>query len=345
MINDALSPTTPYVTLPTDQINYMRNSVKAVVDAYDGSVTLYEWDTDDPILKAWESAFPDTVLSQDQIPSALLAHLRYPEDMFKVQRYQYARYHVRNAGYFFQARGLWQVSPDAVRKDENQAPIRMFIPDPQTDTPTWSLTSSYVPNGKSTLAGFISADSDPTTPDYGSITVEQPRDENVPGPAQAYGQLINDARITRKTQAFRLGGAQPSYGNVVTVPLAGGPMYVVPVYATREGASTSSYLTLRYVMVSFGAKTGIGDTLVDAISDMIGTTPPDTTPPENPGGGNKGDHHNGKDAMTKAQALLEQAQRDFDAADQAFQDGKFAKYVQLNHQARVEVAKALNLLQ
>jgi uncharacterized membrane protein (UPF0182 family) len=332
-------------TLPTDQINYMRNAVKATVDAYTGEVKLYEWDTDDPILKAWESAFPDTVLSQDQIPSALLAHLRYPEDMFKVQRYQYARYHVRNAGYFFQARGLWQVSPDAVRKDENQAPIRMFSPDPETGDPVWSLTSSYVPNNNSNLAATISADSDPTTPDYGSITVEQPRDENVPGPAQAYGQLINDARITRKTQAFRLGGAQPSYGNVVTVPLAGGPMYVVPVYATREGASTSSYLTLRYVMVSFGAKTGIGDTLVDAISDMIGTTPPDTTPPENPGGGNKGDHHNGKDAMAKAQALLEQAQRDFDAADQAFQDGKFAKYVQLNHQARVEVAKALNLLQ
>jgi uncharacterized protein len=332
-------------TLPTDQINYMRNAVKATVDAYSGEVKLYEWDTEDPILKAWESVFPNTVLSQDQIPSELLAHLRYPEDMFKVQRYQYARYHVLDAGDFFQAKGVWQVSPDAVIKDENQAPIRMFTPDPETGDLTWALTSSYVPNNKSNLAGFITADSDPTTPDYGTITVEQPRDENVPGPAQAYGQLINDARITKKTQAFRLGGAQPSYGNVVTVPLAGGPMYVVPVYATREGTSTSSYLTLRYVMVSFGAKTGIGDTLVDAITDMVGTTPPDTTPPDsNPGGHNNGDH-NGKNAMARAQTLLERAQRDFDAADQALQDGRAAEWVRLNHQARAEVAKALNLLQ
>jgi uncharacterized protein len=332
-------------TLPTDQINYMRNAVKATVDAYTGEVKLYAWDAEDPILKAWESAFPNTVLGRDQIPSALLAHLRYPEDMFKVQRYQYARYHVTDASDFFQANGLWQVSPDAVRKDENQAPIRMFTTDPETGATTWSLTSSFVPNNKSNLAGFMSVVSDPTKPDYGSITVEEPPDQNVPGPAQAYGQLLNDARITRKIQSFRLGGAEASYGNVVTVPLAGGPMYVVPVYATREGTSTSSYLTLRSVMVSFGAKTGIGDTLVDAISDMVGTTPPDTGPPVNPGGNNGGHHHGGKTAMEKAQTLLQKAQQDFDAADQALQDGKGAEWVRLNHKARAEVARALNLLQ
>jgi uncharacterized membrane protein (UPF0182 family) len=335
-------------TLPTDQINYMRNAVKATVDAYTGDVKLYAWDTTDPILKAWESAFPNTVLDKTQIPSALLAHLRYPEDMFKVQRYQYARYHVLDSNDFFQANRVWQVSPDAVRKDENQAPIRMFTPDPETGEPTWSLTSSYVPNNKSNLAGFVTANSDPTKPGYGTITVEQPRGENVPGPAQAYGQLVNDPRISRKIQSFRLGDAQPQYGNVVTVPLAGGPMYVVPVYATREGASTSSYLTLRYVMVSFGSKVGIGDTLVRAITDMVGATPPQTGPPDTgppPDNGNgKGNDNQVKNRMEKAQALLEQAQRDFDAADQAFTDGKFAQYVKLNHKARAEVAKALNLL-
>ena len=253
-------------TLPTDQINYMRNAVKATVDAYTGEVKLYAWDDTDPILKAWESAFPNTVLGRDQIPSELLAHLRYPEDMFKVQRFQYARYHVTDSNDFFQAQQQWQVSPDAVRKDENQAPIRMFIPDPETGKLTWSLTSSYVPNNKTNLAGFVTADSDPTSPGYGKITVERPRSENVPGPAQAYGQLINDPRITSKTQSFRLGDASPSYGNVVSVPLPGGMMYAVPVYATREGASSSSYRTLRYVMVSFGGQVGIGDTLVNAIS-------------------------------------------------------------------------------
>jgi uncharacterized membrane protein (UPF0182 family) len=334
-------------TLPTDQINYMRNAVKATVDAYTGEVKLYAWDETDPILQAWESAFPNTVLDRDQIPSALLPHLRYPEDMFKVQRFQYARYHVEDPSDFFQANNQWQVAPDAVRKDENQAPIRMFVPDPQTGDMTWSLTSSYVPNNKTNLAGFITADSDPTTSDYGTVTVEQPRGDNVPGPAQAFSQLISDPHITSKTQSFRLGDASPLYGNVVSVPLPGGLMYVVPVYATRQQTSTSSYRTLRYVMVSFGSKVGIGESLVDAITDMVGTTPPDTgngNPGSNNGDGNGNNQKPGKGTTAKALSLLEQAQRDFDAADRAQAAGRGADWIRLTHKARAEVAKALNLL-
>jgi uncharacterized protein len=252
---------------------------------------------------------------------------------------------VTNSDDFFSAENVGQVSPDAVIKDENQAPIRMFVPDADTGKPTWSLTSSYVPNNRTNLAAFVSADSDPTTPGYGTITVERPNTANLPGPAQAYGQLISDPRISRKTQSFRLGDATPQYGNVVSVPLAGGLMYVVPVYATREQTSTSSYLTLRYVMVSFGSKVGIGDTLVGAISDMTGSTPPpnDSGNP-NGGGNNNGNGQPDKGAMAQAHALLEKAQRHFDAADQALKDGKGAAWVRLNHQARVEVARALNLL-
>ncbi len=341
MTTDVVNQPPGVRTLPTDQINYMRNAVKATVDAYTGEVKIYAWDETDPILRAWESAFPNTVLDRDQIPSDLLAHLRYPEDMFKVQRFQYARYHVTDSNTFYQANNQWQVSPDAVRKDENQAPIRMFTPNPQTGDQTWSLTSSYVPNNKTNLSGFITADSDPTTPDYGTISVEQPRSENVPGPAQAYSNLVSDPRITHKVQSFRL-VATPSYGNVVSVPLAGGLMYVVPVYATRQQTSTSSYLSLRYVMVSFGQKVGIGDTLVDAIADMVGTA----APPDNTGdNGNNGTHHpHAKGAMAKAHALLEKAQADFAAADEALANGKAADWVRLNHKARAEVAKALNLL-
>jgi uncharacterized protein len=350
MTSDAIGRPPGVRTLPTDQINYMRNAVKATVDAYTGKVTLYAWDESDPILQAWRSAFPGTVLDQDQIPSDLLPHLRYPEDMFKVQRYQYARYHVTDAKDFFQAQKQWQVSPDARQKDENQAPVRMFTRDPQTGNETWSLTSSYVPNGRTNLSGFVSANSDPTTPDYGAITVEQPRDANLPGPAQAFSQLISDPRITRKTQAFLLGGANPSYGNVVSVPLSSGLMYVVPVYAERQQTSTSSYLTLRYVMVSYGSKVGIGDTLVSAIDDMVGTAGPPADGGNNGNNGNNNGNNgnNGQNsdqgAMAKAHRLLQKAQRDFDAADQALQDGKGAEWVRLNHRARAEVAQALNLL-
>ena len=111
MIQDALQVDTGLQTLPTDEINYMRNAVKATVDAYSGEVTLYAWDEDDPMLKAWMGAFPDTVKDKSEMSDQLLEHVRYPEDLFKVQRYQYARYHVDNASDWYQNNDRWEV-PD-----------------------------------------------------------------------------------------------------------------------------------------------------------------------------------------------------------------------------------------
>jgi uncharacterized membrane protein (UPF0182 family) len=340
MTTDSVSqPSGPH-TLPTDQINYMRNAVKATVDAYTGQVTLYAWDDSDPILRAWRSAFPGTVQDSDQIPPDLMAHLRYPEEMFKVQRYQYQKYHVTDAIGFSQGTSQWQVSldPRPNISDKFQTPVRMFTTDPRTGEQTWSLTSNFVPRGKANLVGFVSADSDATSPDYGKILVEQPHNQNVPGPGQAFSNLISDPRISRKTQRFKLGDATPQYGNVVAVPLGSQVMYVVPVYATRAVSDSASSLALRYVMVAYGTQVGIGDTLVHAITDMAGAAPP---PPQHPGGGQQ---QTGKGALAKARALLAKAERDFDAADQALQQGHGAQWVKLNHQARAEVAKALNLL-
>ena len=168
---------------------------------------------------------------------------------------------------------------------------------------------------------------------------QEPPDANVPGPGQVQSTLLTNPRITRKTQSFRLGDATPSYGNLLSVPLSSGLMYVEPVYAARVLSDSASLLTLRYILVSYNGRVGIGDTLVHAISDMSGGgggTPPNNPPPTK--------HHHGKGDTAKARALLERAQRDFDAADQALQQGKAAEWVRLSHQARAEVARALNLL-
>ncbi len=339
MTTDSLSAPSGVRTLPSDQINYVRNAVKATVDAYSGKVTLYAWDDSDPILKAWRNAFPDSVEDKDQIPADLMSHLRYPEDMFKVQRFQYAKYHVTDATDLYQASNQWAVPEDPVRTGSAQTPVRMYSRDPETGQPVWSLLSNYVPRGKSNLVGVVAADSDATSPDYGKILVEQPRSDNVPGPTQAYNNLISDPQITRKTQKFKLGDATTQYGSVISVPLSSGLMYVVPVYATRLQSDATSYLTLRYVMVQYGTDVGIGDTLVDAITDMAGAAPPPTqTPP-------KGNQQPTQGDRAKARSLLEQAQSDFAAADQALQQGKASEWVRLGHKARVEVARALNLLQ
>ena len=120
---------------------------------------------------------------------------------------------------------------DPVRTGNSQTPIRMYSRDPVTGDQVWSLISSYVPRNKSNLVGVVAADSDPTSKDYGRILVEEPRTDNVPGPTQAYNNLISDPQITRKTQKFKLGDATTQYGSVTSVPLSSGLMYVVPVYA------------------------------------------------------------------------------------------------------------------
>ena len=124
MTDDSLQEDAGLQTLPTDEINYMRNAVKATVDAYDGTVTLYEWDADDPILKAWMGAFPDTVVPTSEIDEELMAHLRYPEDLFKVQRYQFARYHVEEASDWYQGSDRWEVprGPELVARPAAAVP-------------------------------------------------------------------------------------------------------------------------------------------------------------------------------------------------------------------------------
>ena len=130
MTDDSLQDTTGLRTLPTDEINYMRNAVKATVDAYDGTVKLYAWDESDPILKAWRSAFPGTVQPKEDIPAALLEHLRYPEDLFKVQRYQFARYHVTDSGDFYEGNNRWEVPEDPDVNGHLQPPYRLFVDQP-----------------------------------------------------------------------------------------------------------------------------------------------------------------------------------------------------------------------
>ena len=245
-----------------------------------------------------------------------------------MQRFQYARYHVTDPNDFFNANHQWQVSPDAVAQGtEPGADPDVHARPRRPGSETWSLTSSYVPNNKTNLAGFVTADSDPTTPDYGTITVEEPRSENVPGPAQAYSQLISDPQITRKTQSFRLGDATPQYGNVVSVPLAVRPdvrrtgvrdaaadlVVVVPHPALRDGVLRHEGRDRRHPRRRHHRHGRHHPTARHTATATATTTTVART--------------TGKGAMAKAHALLEKAQADFAAADQALAEGKGAEWV------------------
>lgn len=286
MIDDSQQQDTGLQTIPTDEINYMRSAVKATVDAYDGTVTLYEWDTSDPILKTWMKVFPESVTPNTEIPAELKSHLRYPEDLFKVQRYQLARYHVTDAGEFYSANNRWEVPEDPnAQRQVFQPPYRLFSTGVD-GTNDWSLTSVFVPRGKGTLASYVQVNSDANSPNFGKLRLLEMTDANTPGPGQVANQMQQEKDVVDALTPYRVQGATPPrFGNLLTLPVEGGLIYIQPVYAVRT-TGASAFPILQFVIVKYGEQVGIGQNLAEALGDVLdvdlGTGQP-TPPPVEPG--------------------------------------------------------------
>jgi uncharacterized membrane protein (UPF0182 family) len=346
MTDDSLQDTTGLATLPTDEINYMRNAVKATVDAYDGTVTLYEWDEQDPILKAWMGAFPDTVKDRSEISDELEQHLRYPEDLFKVQRYQYARYHITDENDWYQGNDRWAVPKDPNSTSNLQPPYRLFVDETPADDAstvsdeTWSLTSTFVPFGKNNLASFVSVNSDAESSDYGKITVRELTDQNTQGPALIANEFNNDDDVRARLLPFSSGQSPPLFGNLLTLPVRDGLIYVEPVYAVRN--ADSGYPILRFVLVSYGEQVGIGETMTEALADALGVDNIATPDPE-PGGEPDPEPNPDLTVNQQIRALLAQAQTAFDAAQAALDDGNLGTYKDENDKAARLVQQAIDL--
>ncbi len=343
MVRDSLQPRAAYATLPTDEINYIRNSVKAVVDAYDGTVTLYEWDTKDPILKAWSSAFPGIVKPKTAIPTDLRAHMRYPEDLFKVQRYMLAKYHVTQPKTFYEGSDQWAVPQDPSDKAQKQPPYRLSVRTPSGGAePVFSLTSVYVPQKRENLAAFISVDADAAQSDYGKIRILRlPGSTQIPGPSQIANQFGADQEIQDARLAFTRTNSKVVDGNLLTLPVGDGLLYVQPLYTLRESGE-GRYPVLRYVLVSFGKEVGFGPTLTAALDDVLGKINPGTAPVSEPGGGQQpGGGTQQPSTGGDVQALLQQAEDAFNEAQRALQNGDLAAYAEANNRARDLVAEAL----
>ena len=342
MTSDALSPNTTYATLPTDEINYMRNSVKAVVDAYDGSVTLYEWDSKDPLLKAWEGAFPGIVKPKSDMSANLLAHMRYPEDLFKVQRNMLATYHVQNPKTFYDGTDQWKVPEDPENKANKQPPYRLSVKTPSGGPePVFSLTSVFVPQKRQNLASFISVDADAGQDDYGTIRILRlPSNTQIPGPSQIANLFGADSDIQDSLLAFTRTNSTALFGNLLTLPVGDGLLYVQPLYTQRK-TGEGRYPVLRYVLVSFGEKVGIGNTLSEALNDVLGIagdTPTGDGTTETPGGGGT---PTGGAVSGDVRQLLSQAEAKFAAAQKALQAGDLEGYAKAQDEARTLVQQAL----
>ncbi len=352
MTSDALDSGNEFRTLPTDEINYMRNAVKATVDAYDGTVTLYAWDEADPLLDAWRAAFPGTVKDRDEIPADLLEHMRYPEDLFKVQRFQLARYHVTDASDFYENNDRWEVAKDPETAGKLQPPYRLSVRTPSgSDEPVFSLTSVYTPFRRDNLASFVSVDADASNEDYGTLRVlTLPGNTQIPGPGQIANQFGSNTTIQNElAKLTRNANVRVLNGNLLTLPVGvtddnsdGGLLYVQPLYAVRSGTSTANYPVLQYVLVSLGSRSGIGESVAEAVADVLGIDsledPPPAQPddPEQPDAGGQPD---GQPATVVQ--LLRRADAQFKAAETALADGDLAGYAEATKRAERLVQRAL----
>ncbi|MCV7210990.1 UPF0182 family protein [Mycolicibacterium canariasense] len=280
--------------LPDKQVSYIRNSVKATVDAYDGTVTLYAQDENDPVLKAWMAVFPGTVKPKSDISPELQAHLRYPEDLFKVQRQLLARYHVNDPVTFFSTSDFWDVPLDPnPTASSYQPPYYIVAKDiAQNDnSSSFQLTSAMNRFRRDFLAAYISASSDPAT--YGKITVLTIPGQ-VNGPKLAFNAISTDTAVSQDLGVIgRDNQNRIRWGNLLTLPVSdGGLLYVAPVYAS-PGASdaASSYPRLIRVAMMYNDKVGYGPTVGDALTEIFGQgaaatatgpAPTDAKPPASP---------------------------------------------------------------
>jgi uncharacterized protein len=322
-------------------ISYIRNSVKATVDAYDGTVTLYAIDDKDPVLKTWQKVFPGTVRSGSEVPEALKAHFRYPEDLFKVQRELLKKYHVSNPQEFFSTQTFWDVPTDPT-KDGNSAgkqpPYYVYAQAPGQSRPTFQLTSAMTLFERQFLAAWVSVSSDPH--DYGTIRVlklpttgsQNAPEQQAEGPVQVQNRFQTTPSVAQQQTLYRNNSVTVTFGNLLTLPIAGGLLYVEPMYIQRNDAN--SFPQLARVLVAYGDRVGFEPTVQGALDAVFGkgtgavatptqegqppatTTPPPTSTPPPAAGGTSPELDEAIRAMDAAVAK----------AQTALQAGNFEEY-------------------
>jgi len=360
---DSLTARTSSVqALQAGQVNYMRNSVKATVDAFDGSVKLYAWDSTDPLLKAWSKAFGGTVRPISEISGDLMAHVRYPEDLFKVQRNLMATYHVTDPGAYYGGQDFWTIPNDPTQTQiVDQPPYYLSIAMPGVSTPSFSLTTTFMPTGnRPVLAGFMAADANAgnvagkRSPGYGVLRMlELPRDTTVKGPGQVQNDIessnISSPRFTLTLSQFlnnnRTQDSQIALGNLLTLPVGGGLLYVEPIYVSAK--TTSSFPLARAIVVAFGNQLAWSDTLQGALDGLFGGsagvatadsgTTPTATPPPTTGGTGAGVTPS-TPALKAALAAIQKAYTD---GQTALKSGDFAAYGQAQKRLQAAIADAV----
>ena len=343
--------------LPLSGFNYIRNSVKATVDAFDGTITLYVVDESDPLVAAWRGVFPDLFTDADEIPPGLHEHFRYPQDLFKIQSELYLDYHMVDVTQFFQRNDAWSIpsDPSTIRRIEllrgdqivgaeaafldyleEMLPYYLLMTLPGEDDTSYVLLQPYNPLEKPNMSAFLIADSSPER--YGRlIDYRMPQGSLVEGTGQVGNRIDQDDEISQQFTLWRGQGSSVVLGDMLVVPVDESVLYVQPVYLEAEQGGLPEF---RRVVVVHGDDIEWDDTLDGALAKIFGaddrpaptpdeegveTPPPEETTPL-PG---------------TVQELLSEASDAFDQADDALRSGNLAEYQRLIERAAELVQEAL----
>jgi uncharacterized membrane protein (UPF0182 family) len=332
--------------LPQQEVNYMRNSVKAVIDAYDGSVTYYA-DLDEPIMQGWDRAFPGVFRPIADAPEELRSHFRYPENLFQAQAFQYANYHVEDPAAFYRKQDFWEVPGDptqqgAVGIGGSPSPAqetngRKLLPSyqlmrlPGDPEERFHLVIPFQPENRLNMVGWMAANSDPDG--YGELVAfTLPPGRDVDGPGLVFSRVNADEDFSEARTLLGTGGSEIQFGDLLTIPIEDSILYVLPVYVRAAGDSAVPKLEL--VLVVNGTTVTVEGSLPEAIEGATGAVSGEEPPPD----GGEGT------VQQQIERLLSQAVAHFAAAEEALRAGDLARYQSEQEQAQALVEQANELL-
>lgn len=292
----------PYAERATGlDVNYIRNSVKVTVDAYDGTTTLYAFDTTDPVLRAYRTIFPEMFADASKIPAGIRAHLRYPEDLFRVQAEVYKTYHMLDPVVFYNKEDQWALPGE--KTDKPMDPFYVLMQLPGQPVEDFLLMEPFTPRNKDNMIGWMAAKSDPA--DYGQrIVYNFPKQRLVLGPQQIRARLNQEPDISKELTLLNQKGSQVIFGNLLVIPIRDSIVYIEPLYIQ---ASQSPMPELKRVIVAYSDRVAMDSSLSGALVKVFGAapagseTPTATTGPGTPvTGGTAADLTAARDLYTKA---------------------------------------------
>jgi hypothetical protein len=346
--------------LPISGFNYIRNSVKATVDAFDGTIRLYVVDESDPLISAWSKVFPDLFSDASEIPQGLREHFRYPQDLFKIQSELYLDYHMVDVTQFFQRNDAWSIpaDPSTIRRNvllrgdqivgaegafldylREVLPYYLLMTLPGESETSYVLLQPYNPLEKPNMSAFLIADSSPER--YGRlIDYRMPSGSLVEGTGQVGNRIDQDDEISQQFTLWRGQGSSVVLGDMLVVPVDESVLYVQPVYLEAEQGGLPEF---RRVVVVYGDDIEWDSTLDGALAKIFDSADvAEPVPDEEESAEPEPDEPGEPVTDGNLQELLAEASKAFDQANEALRRGDLAEYQRLIDRAAQLVERALN---